>query len=60
MTTKELALFLVRREGLDTSDKMLAKAVTNNLIHSLRMQAMRGRVVMDGKRKGVCLWRQVR
>ncbi len=57
MTTKEVALFLMRRKGLDTGDKVLAKAVANNLIHSLRMQAMRGRVIMDGKRKGVCVWR---
>jgi hypothetical protein len=58
MTTKELALSLMRKKGLDTGDKVLAKAVANNLIHSLRMQAMRGRVIMDGKRKGVCVWRQ--
>lgn len=57
MTTKELALFLMRRKGLDTGDKVLAKAVANNLIHSLRMQAMRGRLAMDGKQKGVCVWR---
>lgn len=57
MTTKELALFLMRKKGLDTGDKVLAKAIANNLIHSLRMQAMRGRVVMEGKRKGVCVWR---
>lgn len=57
MTTKEVALFLMRRKGLDTGDKVLAKAVANNLIHSLRMQALRGRIVMDGKRKGVCVWR---
>lgn len=57
MTTKEVALFLMCRKGLDTGDKVLAKAVANNLIHSLRMQAARGRIVMDGKRKGVCVWR---
>ncbi len=57
MTTKDVALFLMRRKGLDTGDKVLAKAVANNLIHSLRMQAARGRIVMEGKRKGVCVWR---
>lgn len=31
MTTKELALFLMRKKGLDTGDKVLAKAVANNL-----------------------------
>lgn len=41
MTTKELALFLMRKKGWDTGDKVLAKAVANNLIHSLRMQALR-------------------
>lgn len=57
MTTKELSLFLMRKKGLDTGDKVLAKAIANNLIHSLRMQALRGRIVMDGKRNGVCVWR---
>ncbi|MGC1863520.1 MAG: hypothetical protein WA733_20970 [Methylocystis sp.] len=56
MTTKELALHLMAAKGLDTDDNVLARTIANRLIHSLRMQAMRGRVLMDGKRKGVCVW----
>lgn len=56
MTTQELALYAMRRKGLDAGDRVLAHSIAGRLIHSLRMQAARGRVVMDGKRKGVCVW----
>jgi len=57
LTTKELALAIMAKKAMDTGDKVLAHAVANRLIHSLRMQATRGRVVVDGKRNGVCVWR---
>lgn len=57
LTTKELALYAMRKKGMDTGDKVLANAIANRLIHSLRMQATRGRVIVEGKRKGVCVWR---
>jgi hypothetical protein len=41
---------------MDTADTVLAKGLTNRLIHSLRMQEGRGRVKRDGKRKGVTVW----
>jgi hypothetical protein len=56
LTTKELALRVMAKKGLDTNDKVLARTVANLLIHSMRMQATRGRVVIEGKRKGVCVW----
>jgi hypothetical protein len=55
--TRELALELMKAKGLDTADSVLAKGLTNRLIHSLRMQEKRGRVGRDGKRKGVTIWR---
>lgn len=58
-TTKELALALMAAKDLDTGDRVLAKAVANNLIHSLRMQERRGKIARDGKRDGVCVWRIV-
>jgi len=56
MTTKELALHLMAAKGLDTGDSVLASTIADRLIHSLRMQAIRGRVMVIGKRKGVCIW----
>ena len=57
LTTKELAAHVVSAKGFDAGDKVLAKAVTFQLVQSLRMQAKRGRVRMIGKRLGVCVWR---
>jgi hypothetical protein len=44
-STRELALHVMAAKGLDTGDKVLAKAVASQFIHSLRMQAQRGRSV---------------
>jgi hypothetical protein len=57
LDTRELALALMAAKGMDTRDTVLAKGLTNRLIHSLRMQEQRGRVRRDGKRKGVTVWR---
>lgn len=56
LTTKELALHVVRAKGFDEDDAVLVRAVTQQLVQSLRMQEKRGRVTMAGKRKGVCVW----
>jgi hypothetical protein len=56
-TTKELARALVKAKGMDLGDAILAKAIGGRLIHSLRMQEKRGRVVRQGKRHGVSVWR---
>jgi hypothetical protein len=42
----------MRAKGMNTADSVLAKDLTNRLIHSLRMQEHRGRVKRDGERKG--------
>jgi hypothetical protein len=57
LDTRELAMALMRAKGMDTADTVLAKGLTNRLIHSLRMQEKRGRVRREGKRKGVTVWR---
>lgn len=54
LDTRELALAMMAAKGMDTGDTVLAKGLTNRLIHSLRMQEHRGRV--KGKRKGVTIW----
>jgi hypothetical protein len=56
MNTRDLAIFVMRRKGMDPGDKVLAQSIGFLLIQSLRMQAQRGRVVMTGKVKGVCVW----
>jgi hypothetical protein len=56
LTTKELALELMKAKGMDLGDGVLAKAIGHRLIHSLRMQEQRGRVKRDGKRHGVSVW----
>ena len=56
-STRELALAVMASKGLDTEDKVLAKAVAAQLIHQLRMQCSRGRIVRDGKRGTTLVWR---
>ncbi len=57
LSTKELALELMKAKGMDLRDGVLAKAIGHRLIHSLRMQEQRSRVKRDGKRHGVSVWR---
>jgi hypothetical protein len=56
-STRELALHVMQAKGLDTGDKVLAKAVAAQLIHALRMQSQRGRIVRDGKKGTALVWR---
>jgi hypothetical protein len=56
-STRELALYVMEAKSLDTGDKVLAKAVAAQLIHSLRMQALRGRIVRNGKKGTAQVWR---
>lgn len=44
-------------KGLDTGDKVLAKAVAAQLIHSLRMQAHRGKIIRAGKKGTALIWK---
>ncbi len=48
---------VMESKGLDTGDKVLAKAVAAQLIHQLRMQANRGKVIRDGKKGTAVIWR---
>src|SRR5208282_360832 len=57
LSTKELALALMKAKGMDVGDTVLAQRIGNRLIHSLRMQEQRGRVARDGKRHVVSVWR---
>lgn len=56
MDTRELAIVCMKAKGLDPKDKVMAKSVAHTLVHALRMQAQRGAMVMQGKRRGVSVW----
>ncbi len=56
LTTRELAQHIMEAKGIDTGDKVMTKAIGSRLIHSLRMQALRGKLVIEGKRVGVMVW----
>jgi len=57
MTTKELALELMKAKILETGDKVLARALGMKLVNSQRKQELRRQLVCEGKRKGVSVWR---
>jgi hypothetical protein len=54
--TRQLAIYVMRAKGLDTGDKVLAKAISYRLIHMLRGQRLRGHIVAIAKRKGAWIW----
>ena len=56
-STRELALAVIESKGLDTGDKVLAKAVAAQLIHQLRMQASRGKIIRDSKKGTALVWK---
>lgn len=57
MTTKELASELMRVKGLAGGDKVLERGLGQKLVNSLIKQELRGKIMRDGKRKGVVIWR---
>jgi hypothetical protein len=59
MNTRQLALHVMKAKGLDSGDRVLAKAVASRLIHALRQQARRG--LLDGTERvrGVRVWRAI-
>lgn len=56
MTTRQLAIYVMGAKGLDVGDKVLAKAIAGRLIHSLRQQCRRGRLIGETKIRGVRVW----
>ena len=55
-TTKELAIIVMAAKGLDTGDKVLARAMATRMIHALRQQWQRGHLDGEGKVKGARIW----
>lgn len=55
--TRELAQDVMKAKGLDTGDKVLAKAIAHRLIHALRVQARTGKIIGLGREKAARVWR---
>jgi hypothetical protein len=55
--TRELAVVIMKAKGMDTGDKVLAKAIGYRLIHALRIQARIGKIVAIGRDKAARVWR---
>jgi hypothetical protein len=55
--TRQLTLVVMKAKGLDTGDKVLAKAISHRLIHTLRIQARIGKLVAMGREKAARVWR---
>jgi len=50
MTTRELAVYIIREEGLDEGDKVLRQSITSRLVQAMRLQWKRGKVDSPEKR----------
>jgi hypothetical protein len=56
LTTRQLALYIMKAKGLDQGDKVLAKSIGGRLIHALGMLRKQGRLVAKGRVKAAMLW----
>lgn len=56
LSTREIAVAVIRTKGWDEGDRMLRRAVAYRLIQSLTRAATQGRIRGHGKEKGVRLW----
>ena len=57
MTTKELVDELMKARKQPTGDRVLNRALGMKLVNALGKLELRGKLVRDGKRKGVVIWR---
>jgi hypothetical protein len=57
LTTRELAVCVIREKGLDENDAVLRTSIAYRIVQALRLQWKRGKVDSPEKRGGVRLWR---
>lgn len=57
LSTGEIAERIARAKGLNGNDKVLRKAIMFRLVHVLRLQAKRGKLVTTGKRGVSLVWK---
>lgn len=55
--TRQLSGAVLKAKGLDPGDKVLAQGIAKRLIHSLRIEKRRGRLVGIGRQKAAMVWR---
>lgn len=56
LTTREIAVVVIRAKGWDEADMMLRKAVAYRLIQSLTGALAKGRIADAGRSKNVRVW----
>ena len=56
LTTRQLALYIMKAKGLDQGDKVLAKSIGSRLIHALRILRRHGRIVAKGRDRAAFVW----
>jgi hypothetical protein len=56
LDTRELALAVIRAKGMDEGDVVLRKSINYRIVQAMRMQEKRGKVLGEGKRRGVRMW----
>ena len=56
LTTRQLALHVMKAKGLDQRDKVLAKSIGGRLIHALGMLRRQGRLLARGRLKAAMIW----
>src|SRR5581483_9611435 len=56
LTTRQLALYIMKAKGLNQADKVLAKSIGNRLIHALRLLKRSGKLVTKGRVKAALIW----
>ncbi|HZS64244.1 MAG TPA: hypothetical protein VFA53_07090 [Xanthobacteraceae bacterium] len=56
LTTRQLALYIMKAKGLNQADKVLAKSIGSRLIHALRLLRRQRRVVTTGRVKAALIW----
>jgi hypothetical protein len=56
LTTRQLALYIMKAKGLDQGDKVLAKSIGSRLIHALRLLRKQGRLAAKGRIKAAMVW----
>ena len=56
LTTRELALHVIRAKGMDEGDKVLRQTISYRIVQSMRLLWKRGGIDSEGKRDGVRVW----
>jgi hypothetical protein len=56
MSTRDIAVYLIKAKGWDEDDRALRTSVTFRIVNTLRVPRQRERIERVEKRKGVVVW----